>query len=278
MATGRPTRTAALRDTGEMADATRPLRSFAAQRDLFLNLTRAGLTARYKTTGLGFLWFLLTPLILMVALSIVFQQVIRLDIPDYPLFALAGLIPWTYFQTGLGGATPSLVRSATLIKRVRLPRVLIPLAEIAGASVHFVVALALFVGLAIVFGRAPGAGLLLLPIVVAVNVVCLLGLAMLLAALQVVYRDVEFLVSMGLRVLFYLTPIFYPLAFVPDEWRLIYLLNPLAGIVESYRAALLPGATFHLEPLAIAAASSVVCLVAGIVVFRRLEPRFDDHV
>jgi lipopolysaccharide transport system permease protein len=278
MATGGPTRPTALGSAGYATAPASRLASFAAQRDLFLNLTRAGLTARYKTTALGFLWFLLTPLVLMVALSIVFQQVIRLDIPDYPLFALAGLLPWTYFQATLGSATPSLVRSATLIKRVRLTRSLIPMAEVAGGFVHFIVAIALFIGLAAALGRVPGPLLLLLPLLIAINIACLVGLALLLSALEVVYRDVEFLVSMGLRVLFYLSPIFYPLAFVPDEWRGLFLLNPVAGLVESYRAVLLPGTTFDATPLLIAAVSSAVCLVAGVVVFRRLDARFDDHV
>lgn len=258
--------------TGSSGGAT------AHRRDLFLNLTRAQLTARYKTTGIGFLWFLVTPLVLMVALTVVFQHVIRLDIPDYPLFVLAGLLPWTFFQAGLANATPSLVRSATLIKRVNLPRVLIPLAEIAASAVHFVVSLALFLGLALVLGRPPGASLALLPVVIVVNVVCVVGFALLLSGLEVIYRDVEFIVSIGLRVLFYLTPLFYPLSFVPEAWRPLYLLNPMVGIVETYRAALVPVATFDPLPLAVAAASSAAWLFIGILVFRRLQPHFDDHV
>lgn len=247
-------------------------------RDLFLNLTRAQLTARYKTTALGFLWFLVSPLVLMVALTIVFQHVIRLDIPDFPLFALAGLLPWTFFAAAVASATTSLPRSSTLIKRAQLPRSLIPLAEVAASLIHFVVSLGIFIVIATAIGRPPPMLALLLPVILAVHIVCVVAFSLLLSSLEVIYRDVEFFVAMALRVLFYVTPLFYPLGFVPEQWRPLYLLNPMVGIIDAYHAALVRSTPFDPVPLAVSAALSVAWLAVGVTVFRRLQPRFDDHV
>lgn len=248
------------------------------RRDLFINMTRAELTARYKTTGLGFLWFLVTPLVLMVVLTVVFQHVINLGIEDYPLFVLSALLPWTFFQMAVSSATTAVSRSTTLVKRVRMPRAFLPLSTIAAAFVNFVISLVLFLVLALVLGHPPGWHLLLLVPVLVVNLACVVGLGLLLASLQVRYRDVEFMVSAGMRVLFYLTPLFYPLALVPEQWRPIYLLNPMAGIIELYRGVL--RRNLAIDPLVVVMATltSLACLVIGVIVFRRAEPDFDDHV
>lgn len=260
-----------------MSAATRAA-ALLTRRDLFLNLTRAELTARYKTTGLGFLWFVLTPLVLMAVLTVVFQNVIQLNVPDYPLFVLAGLLPWTFFQMGVGGATTSLVRSPTLIKRVRMPRAFLPLSTITANLVHFLIALGLFLILALLLGHPPSIRLAFLPLLVLLQLAYIVGTGLLLASLQVSYRDVEFLVTAALRVLFYLTPLFYPLRLVPEAWRPLYLLNPMAGIIELYRMVLLTGVPFDGFVAFMATITSVFWLVLGIVVFRRAEPDFDDHV
>jgi lipopolysaccharide transport system permease protein len=248
------------------------------RRDLFLNMTRAELTARYKTTGLGFLWFIVTPIILMGVLTIVFSRVINLGVDNYPLFVLSALLPWTFFQMAVLSATTSVSHAVTLVKRVRMPRVFLPLSTIAASFVNFIISVGLFVVLAFVLGHAPGLKLLLLAPLIVVNMACVVGLGLFLASLQVRYRDVEFLVQAGLRVLFYLTPLFYPLRLVPEAWHVVYLMNPMAGTIELYRAILLPN--LDIDPLVVVMAtlSSAICLVIGVIAFRRAEPDFDDHI
>ena len=247
-------------------------------RDLFLNLVRTNLRVRYKTTALGGLWFLLNPLLLTVILTIVFQYVVRLGIPRYPVFVLAGLLPWTLFQEGLLNASSSIMRSAALVKRSQVPRALIVLAAIAASAVQFVMSLTVLFALMAVLGTQPSRYLLLLPVVMCLQLCCLTGLGLAAAGLNVIYRDVEHVLGLALRAGFYLTPSFYPLEFVPAEWRGVYLLNPAASIIEIYRRTIAEGSAAPAGIWALAGATSLVLLLAGVWIFHHFEPHFDDHV
>lgn len=249
-----------------------------ARFDLLSNLVRSELTARYKTTTLGILWFILNPILTMLILVIVFQRLIRLDIENYPIFVLSALLPWTFFQMSLSHAATAIPRAAGLVKRVRVPRAFIPLSAVLASLVHFLISLVLLLVWMAVLGAPFTRHLLLLPVLIAVQLVFVSGAALLVSSLAVPYRDVEYALEPALRVLFYLTPTFYPLSYVPPRWLDWYLLNPMAGIVESYRQTILHGALPSPSVLLIAAATSLATLVLGIVAFRRLEPNFDDHV
>jgi ABC-type polysaccharide/polyol phosphate export permease len=252
---------------------------FANSRDLLLNLVRAELSARYKTPVFGLLWFLLSPLVMAAVLMAVFQHLIHLPIERYPVFLLAALLPWTFFQMGLSNATTSLVRSAALVKRVRIPRMLVPLSAVVASLVHLLVSLLMFVLILLAIGRAPGPGpLLVLPVLVLVELACVAGLGLAASALNVLYRDVEHLVAMVLRFGFWLTPIFYPLDYVPAEWRGVARLNPMAGLLDGFRAVLLHDELPAAGGLAGAALASAALLAAGVLIFRRLDPSLDDHV
>jgi lipopolysaccharide transport system permease protein len=264
--------------------ATRPLRTgwassdLAQRRDLFLNLVRTDLAVRYKTTGLGALWFLLNPLLMAGILTLVFQHVVRLDIPRYPVFVLAALLPWTFFQMGLGNAATSVTRAAALVKRSSVPRVLLPLSAIGASLVHFGLSLLILFGVMLVLGTPFTGYLLLLPLAILLQLACLTGLGLLTAGLNVVYRDVEHVLAIALRLGFYLTPSFYPVAYVPSGWRDLYLLNPTAAIIEIYRRTLAEGGPVPVRVWASTAVTSLALLLLGGWLFRRLEPRFDDHV
>jgi lipopolysaccharide transport system permease protein len=246
--------------------------------DLLLNLVHAELTARYKTTALGVLWFVLNPLFTMLILVIVFGRLIRLDIDNYPIFVLSALLPWTFFQMGVVHAASSVTRSAGLVKRVRIPRVFIPLSAVLASLVHFLISLAVLFAFMAVLGTPFTRYLLWLPAVIALELVFLTGAALLVASLGVVYRDVEYALEPTMRALFYLTPSFYPLSYVPPAWLSWYLINPMAGIVEIFRQTLTAGALPPVRVLAITGATSLATMALGIVVFRRAEPYFDDYV
>jgi lipopolysaccharide transport system permease protein len=255
-----------------------PDRSFAEVRDLFLNLAWAELTARYKTTTLGVLWFVLNPLLMTLIFTIVFGYVVRLEIERYPMFVLSGLLPWTFFQTGLVNATGSFVRSVAMIKRVRMPRVLIPLAAIAASLAHFVVSLAVLLAVMIVLGVPLPPHMAFLPAAMLLETACVAGLGLATASVNVLFRDVEHVLTAVLRALFYLTPTFYPLSYVPERWQHLFLLNPAAGLVEIHRALLLDGALPEARIVGTAVAVTGVALAAGLTLFHYLERDFDDYV
>lgn len=250
----------------------------AARRDLLLNLTRAELAARYRSTALGVLWFVLTPLVLMVVLTIVFEFVLRLGIANYPVFVLCGLLSWTFFQVAVLNATTSVSRSPGLIKRSRIPRIFLPIAAIGANLVHYLVSLGLLVPLMFAYDIPLRPGLLFLPLAIGLTCAAVVGVSLLTAGLNVAHRDVELLGSAAMRVLFYLSPIFYPLSAVPEAWRPLYLLNPVAGVVEMHRSLVLTGTLPPLDVILITIASTAVLLVLGVIVFHRAQPYFEDYL
>jgi lipopolysaccharide transport system permease protein len=247
-----------------------------ARPDLLLNLVWAELTARYKTTAFGIVWFIVNPMVLMGILVLIFGQVVHLSIKNYPSFVLSALLPWTFFQMGLTNAAGSLTRASGLVKRVRIPREFVPLSALMAGLIHFLISLVMLFGM-MWFQKAPVSRLVIfLPVVIAIQLVFLTGAGLLMASLNVLYRDIEHMLSPALQALFYFTPTFYPLSYVPKPWLRWYLINPMAGIIELYRNVLVAGWPPSMLVVQMAILTSVVTLVVGVLVFRRLEPQFDD--
>ncbi|MGH7899783.1 MAG: ABC transporter permease [Candidatus Binatia bacterium] len=246
--------------------------------DLLSNLLWAELTARYKTATLGVLWFVLNPLLLMLILVVVFDHFIKLNIENYPVFVLSALLPWTYFQMGVSNAASSIPRASGLVKRVWIPRALIPLSAVLASLVHFLISLVLLFALMIAVDLPLTGYALLIPVAVVLQTALIAGIALLISSLNVFYRDVEHVLPPALIGLFYVTPIFYPLSYVPPAWRDWYIVNPMVGIIEIYRRTLLESALPSADLLEAAAIGSLVVLVLGVAVFRRSEPYFDDYV
>ncbi len=251
---------------------------FLERYDLLRNLVWAELTARYKTALLGILWFVLNPLIVMVMLIIVFSRLIHLDIKNYPVFVLSALLPWTFFSMALTNATGSLARSASLVKRVRIPRAYIPVSAVGASLIHFLISLSILFAFMLVSASRFSLLILLLPLIVCLQMMFLTGASLLTSSLNVFYRDIEHILSPAIQALFYLTPSFYPLSYVPKRWLGWYLLNPMAGIIETYRDALTEGILPARSVIGMAVLMSTITLVAGVLVFRRLEPYFDDYI
>jgi lipopolysaccharide transport system permease protein len=249
-----------------------------ARPDLLRNLVWAELTARYKTTALGILWFIANPMVMMGIMVIIFGQVVHLSIPDYPAFVLSALLPWTFFKTGISNAAGSLSRAAGLVKRVRIPREFVPLSALMAALVHFLISLVLLFVLMWFMRVRVSPFVMFLPIVIAIQMVFLVGACLLVASINVLYRDVEHILSPALQALFYFTPTFYPLSYVPKQWLRWYLVNPMAGIIELYRNVLVAGWPASALVLEMAVGTSLITLVVGIFVFSRLELHFDDYM
>jgi ABC-type polysaccharide/polyol phosphate export permease len=254
-----------------------------AYRDLLVNLVKRDLAVRYKRSVLGFAWSFLNPLLMMLVFAIVFQVVRPLSVRSYPLFVLAGLLPWYFLAGSLSGAARSITGNAQLIDKVYFPREILPLAVVLSNFVNFLLSLAVFLPLALLLGARFSPWTLAFPVVILIQLGLVSGLALLLAALNVFYRDTELVLDVALTAWFFLTPIFYELELLPnrflgiDVWRFVYTLNPMATLVTDYRYILLyqyPVIRHTLVP----ALLGLAILLVGWYLFRRAAPAFSEEV
>lgn len=253
------------------------LRELWAYRELLWVLARRDVQVRYRQTLLGAGWALVRPVMTMVVFSVVFGRFAGMPsngLP-YPVFVLAGLLPWTFFAGAVGAAGGSLVGSAGLVGKVYFPRLLLPLAAIGVGLVDLLIATAVLLGLMAYYGLAFTAQLLTVPLVVLLLATTAAAFGILVAALSVTYRDVQQLVPYALQVWMFLSPVIYPVELFPERWRWLLALNPLTGLIGGFRAAFL-GQPLDVAALAVAVAASLPLLAAAIVVFQRSERRFAD--
>jgi len=251
-----------------------------AYRELVYFLTWRDIKVRYKQTAIGVAWAVLQPLAMMVVFTLFFGRLAKIPsegVP-YPLFVYAALLPWQLFSRTISESTNSLVTNQRLITRVYFPRIIVPLATTLAAIVDFVIAAGLLVALMIGYGVTPGAAVVWLPVFVLLMLVTALGVGFWLSALNVEYRDVMYLVPFLNQFWFFVTPVVYPSSLVPEQWRVLYGLNPMVGVVEGFRWALLGVGEGPSPMLAASTLVAVSLFVSGIVWFRRRERTFVDAV
>jgi lipopolysaccharide transport system permease protein len=256
------------------------LRDLWSYRELLYFLTWRDIKVRYKQTAIGAAWAVLQPLLTMLVFAVVFGALIRVpsDGLPYPVFAYVALLPWTFFATALTRAGGSLVIDASLITKVYFPRLLLPVSAVLSSALDFGVAFLLLLAMMGWYGIAPGPGVLALPLFLLLAFATALGCGLWLSALNVRYRDVAYVTPFLIQVWFFLTPVAYPSSLVPERWRALYGLNPMTGVVEGFRWALLGTASAPGVTLAVSVAVVVVILLGGVVWFRRLEQGFADVV
>jgi lipopolysaccharide transport system permease protein len=263
------------------------LRELWAYRELLAMLTRRDLTTRYKQTVLGVLWAVLQPVFTMIIFSILFGRIARFTIPgmenQYPLFLFAGLVPWTFFSLALGKASNSLVGNSFLLKKVYFPRFIIPMSSTLAPLVDLLIAFGVLLGLTFYYGRTPQAAIIYLPFFVMLTYIFALGMGLWLSALNVQFRDVQHVIPFIIQILMYGSPIVYTSEIVSkSQWFDIYMLNPLAHVVEGFRWCLFHDsyAKVYSPDLSTVWASliAVGTLVSGAYVFRRMEKTFADIV
>ena len=250
-----------------------------AYRELLFFLTWRDVRVRYKQAVLGMGWVVLQPLLMTLVFTIFLGVIVRVpsDGVPYPIFAYSGLLLWTFFSGAISGSGNSLVGNAHLITKVYFPRLLVPLASILARVVDLLVALMMLVGLMIYFRVGLSTGLLMAPLMITLLALLALGLGLWTSALNVKYRDVGLALPVFIQLWMFVSPVVYPLALVPERWRLVYSLNPLVGIIEGFRAALF-GKSFNWQALGISAIVTLALLVYAGYVFKRREKTFADII
>jgi lipopolysaccharide transport system permease protein len=250
-------------------------------RELVYFLTLRDIKVRYKQTALGVAWAVLQPLLTMVVFTVFFGRLAKVpsDGVPYSVFALCGLVPWIFFANTLQAAALSLVTNANLVSRIYFPRIAVPIAAAAAGLVDLLISLVVLGAYAAFTGLVISPRLLLLPVLVLLSGSAVLGIGSWLAALNVTYRDVRHAVPFLIQLWLIVTPVAYPSSLLAEPWRSVYALNPMAGVVEGFRWALLdvPGAGLP-RLLAISGASTVLLLLYGLFAFHRREPAFADVV
>ena len=256
------------------------LRELWSYRELLYFLTWRDIKVRYKQTVLGAAWAILQPLLTMMIFTLFFGRGGRMgsDGLPYSIFCFAGLVPWTFFAYGLTQASNSLVGSQNLIKKVYFPRLTIPIATVLSGVVDFVLAFAVLLGLMAYYRIVPTGHAIWIPLFVLLTLVTALGAGLWLSALNVEFRDVKYVVPFLTQFWFFATPIAYPTTNLPEHWRVFYSLNPMVGVVEGFRWALLGARTEPHTMVLVSAAVSLAVLVAGAFYFRRMEKNFADIV
>ena len=256
-----------------------------AHRELLYFLTLRDLKVRYKQTVLGVAWVLLQPLITMAIFTVFLGFLVRVPtggVP-YPLMVFMGLLPWTFFSTSVLAAAQSMVGNASLITKVYFPRVLIPAATVAARLVDFAISLFILAGMILFYRLVRGYpiyftwNLLALPALLALLLTLTLGMCILVACVNVKYRDVGIALPVLVQLWMFVSPIVYSANLVPQRWRTLYSLNPLVGLVESFRSSLL-GTPFHWPGLAITIGVTFLLLIGASLLFRRTEQTFADIV
>ena len=250
-----------------------------AYRELLFFLTWRDVKVRYKQTALGAAWAILQPLFMMIIFTIFFGRIAGVasaGIP-YPVFALAGLVPWTFFSNSITASGNSLVGSANLITKVYFPRLIVPAAAMLAGLVDFVLAFVLLILLMVYYQVAPTIQVLFLPVLVLLTALFSLGVGTWFSALNVKYRDVRFALPFLIQLWLFVSSVILPSTSIPPKWRWLLMLNPMSGIIEGYRSALF-GLPFDWPALGIASGLTILTLVYAIYAFGRVERSFADII
>jgi lipopolysaccharide transport system permease protein len=256
------------------------LRELWEYRELLLFLTWRDIKVRYKQTALGAAWAIIQPLFMMLIFSLFFGKLARVpsDGIPYPIFTFCALLPWQLFAHALTESSNSLVANERLITKVYFPRLVVPIAAVLGGLVDFAVAFVILLVMMAYYGIVPGWNIVALPGLIVLAVLTALAVGLWLSALNVKYRDVRYTIGFLVQVWLFASPVAYPSSIVPEAWRPFYGLNPMAGVVEGFRWALLGKAEAPGAMLAVSVVAVIIILLGGLFYFRRMEQEFADIV
>jgi lipopolysaccharide transport system permease protein len=256
------------------------LKEVWAYRELLGLFARRDVSVRYKQSFVGIGWAVIQPIMTMLIFTIIFGRFAKLPsegIP-YPVFTYCALLPWNYFARSLGDSSDSLVASSNLITKIYFPRLILPFSKVLAGLIDFAIAFIILLLMMLWYRIVPTAGLLLLPLFMLIAMISALGVGLWLTALNVKYRDVKFIMPFLTQFWLYASPVAYSITIVPPKWHWIYSLNPMVGVVEGFRWALLGKAPPNVEMMLISFACVLVLLISGLFYFKKMEQTFADIV
>ena len=252
-----------------------------AFRDLLYFLSWRDLKVKYKQTTLGVAWAILQPFLAMVVFSVLFGKLAKVpsDGIPYPIFVYAGLLPWNFFSSSLSSSGNSLVGSSNLITKVYFPRLIIPASASLTCLVDFLIASSILIGMMFLYHFTPNIyGIILLPALVALILMVSVGCGLWLSALNVEYRDFQYVIPFLVQIWMFVTPVIYPVSMLPEKYRWVLSLNPMGGIIEGFRAAVLGHQAISWTPLVISAGAGIFIFLTGLLYFRKMERSFADVI
>jgi homopolymeric O-antigen transport system permease protein len=254
------------------------LRELWEFRELLYFFAWRDIKVRYRQTVMGVLWAIIQPFFTMVIFSMFFGRLANIpsDGVPYPIFSFTALVPWTFFANALAQASNSLVSNANMIKKIYFPRLALPIATVLAGVVDFALAFIVLLGIMIFYGLVPTVNIIWLPLFALLALVTSIGVSLWLAAMNVQFRDVRYTIPFLTQAWLFVTPIAYPSSMLPEQWRIVYGLNPMAGVVEGFRWALLGTDTAPGKMIIVSALVAVTLFVSGAFYFRRMEQNFAD--
>jgi lipopolysaccharide transport system permease protein len=247
-------------------------------RELLYFLMWRDVKVRYKQTALGAAWAIIQPVLTMLIFTVFFGRLAKIpsDGVPYPVFCYAGLVPWIFFANGLSYSANSLVENARLITKIYFPRLAVPIATVLSGTVDFMLAFLVLLGLGLFYGIVPTINVLWLPFFVLLAMITALGAGLWLSAVNVQFRDVRYTIPFLVQIWLFATPVAYPSSLLSDTWRTVYGLNPMVGVVEGFRWALLGTNTAPGPIIIVSSLAALSLLVSGLYYFRRMEKTFAD--
>jgi lipopolysaccharide transport system permease protein len=257
-------------------------------RELIYFLIWRDVKVRYKQTVLGASWAIIQPLMTMVVFTVLFGRVAKVptDGIPYPIFSYTALLPWGLFTKALSDAGRSLIQNRSMITKVYFPRLVIPISSVVSGIVDFGLAFTIFIGMLIYYNSdlggnyniTPNYAVVTLPLFILLAMITSLGVGLWLSALNVIYRDVNYMLPFITQIWLFITPVAYPASMIPEKWQLVYALNPMTGVVEGFRWALLGMEPAPGPMVAVSTVIAVIVLITGLFYFRRMERTFADMV
>ena len=251
-------------------------------RELFYTLAWRDITVRYKQTVLGIVWSVLRPLLTMIVFTIVFSKIAKLpsdgDVP-YPILVFAALLPWQFFSNAFSEAGESIVANSSMISKVYFPRLIVPASSVIVSLVDLFISAFILAGLMLWYGYFPDERILLLPVFILIAFLAAMGLGLWIAALNVKYRDFRYVIPFIVQFGLYISPVGFSSSIVPEKWRLLYSLNPMVGVIDGFRWAMLGGDTpIYWPGMALSLTLVILILITGVLYFRQAEKTFVDII
>lgn len=247
-------------------------------KDLFFFLVRRDIKTRYSQSILGIGWAVIQPVFSMIVFTIVFGNLAKINSEGVPyaIFSYTALVPWTFFSSSLSSASGSLISSKNLITKVYFPRLIIPISPVLAKMLDFGISFLILIGLMFWFGVKPTIWSLMIPLFILLMMLTAAGVGMWLTALSIQYRDINYGSNFFIQLLMYASPVIYPASSIPEKFQMIYAINPMVGVIEGFRAALLGTRTMPWEYLIIGSIMAVVFFISGALYFRSMERYFAD--